>query len=78
MKLNKKKELYVNAIVGGNMPSFAECDKMRVRGLMSANIDSKWVDGVHNGKGLHFVWNRSILIVLPARFLVGLYRSLNE
>ena len=72
MKLNKKKELYVNAIIGGNMPAEKQCERLINTGLMYANVTMKRFDAPKEMK-----WNREALTTEPLRDLKLLYTVLN-
>ncbi len=71
MKLNKKKELYVNAIVGGNMPAQKQCEKMIKNGMMYEPIR------FHSDMQIHAKWKREALTAEPLRDLKLLYTVLN-
>ncbi len=70
MKLNKKKELYVNAIVGGKRPSEDKRERLAESGLMEENID--WHD-VND-----YDWVKSELTKQSFKHLRELYALLNK
>jgi hypothetical protein len=69
MKLNKKKELYVNAIIGGNAVSQKQGEKMVKAGLMSVSYKGSDFN-IHD-------WIRGALTAEPLRDLKLLYTVLN-
>ena len=69
MKLNKKKELYVNAIVGGKRPSEDKRERLAEGGLMEENID--YYDGND------YDWVKPALMKQTFKHLKELYTLLN-
>jgi hypothetical protein len=70
MKLNKKKELYVNAIIGGKKLPENNREKMIKAGLMEEEF---------NGYNCNaYTWIREALTAEPLRDLKLLYTVLND
>lgn len=72
MKLNKKKELYVNAIIGGNMPLEVQRKNMVKHGIMTEETYMKRFDAPKITE-----WKREALTAEPLRDLKLLYTVLN-